>query len=105
MARRELCPLLGATRVSVRVLKIKSGIQTSNVPQILRAAQPSVCSVAGPAYDPEETGLHRLFRYEPNLRTARAWALAASTLRFLGEAVVTSEPSRVEEACATSSTA
>lgn len=43
--------------------------------------------------------------YGPNLRRARAWALAASTSRLLGDAVVTSESSRVEEARATSSTA
>ncbi len=40
----------------------------------------------------------RLLRYEPNLRTARTWALAASTSRFRGAAVVTREPSRMEEA-------
>jgi hypothetical protein len=43
--------------------------------------------------------------YEPNRRTARAWALAASTSRFRGDAVVTKAPSRVEEAWVTSSTA
>ncbi len=47
----------------------------------------------------------RLLRYEPNRRTARAWALAASISRFRGDAVVTMEPSRVEEARVISSTA
>lgn len=47
----------------------------------------------------------RLLRYEPNRRAARAWALAASTSRFRGEAVVTRDPSRLEEARVTSSTA
>ena len=46
-----------------------------------------------------------IFSYEPNLRVARAWALAASTSRFRGEAVVTSELSSLEDAFATSSTA
>lgn len=58
-----------------------------------------------------EFGPHAIYepavsaRYEPNLRTARAWALAASTARFLGEAVVTKEASRVEETCVTWATA
>ena len=43
--------------------------------------------------------------YVPNLRTARARALAASTSRFLGDVVVTSELSNVDDAFATSAAA
>ncbi len=43
--------------------------------------------------------------YALNLLTARAWAFLASTARFLGEVVVTSEPNRMEDARETSSTA
>jgi len=40
--------------------------------------------------------------HEPNRRTARAWALAASTSRFLGAAEVTSERRSFSEVLATS---
>ncbi len=43
--------------------------------------------------------------YDPNLSTARAWALAASMSRFLDGELVTSELRSFEEAIATSATA
>ncbi len=43
--------------------------------------------------------------YEPNLSTARAWALAAPMARFLEGALVTSEFSSFEDAIAISATA
>lgn len=46
-----------------------------------------------------------LYCYGPNRRTARPQALAASTSRFLGEAVVTNLPIRLVDAREISSTA